>query len=125
MDQKIIDELKEKLISESELIKRELAEVSSPDRGDHVPGDYAPKYPNYGDDAHEENTASPQESAEFGENVDITYKLEKKLDEIEKALEKIENNEYGVCEKCKKEISHERLLANPAASCCVDCVISD
>ena len=43
------------------------------------------------------------------------------LDKIEKALKKIEDGSFGVCEECGEEISLERLGALPFATNCVDC----
>ncbi len=40
---------------------------------------------------------------------------------IEKALKKIEEGRYGICENCGKEISHKRLEAIPWAEYCIDC----
>ncbi len=39
----------------------------------------------------------------------------KKLNEIKRALKKIENNTYGLCEKTNKPINVKRLKANPLA----------
>lgn len=43
------------------------------------------------------------------------------LEQIEHALIRIENDEYGTCEKCHNPISSERLDAIPYASQCSDC----
>lgn len=44
-----------------------------------------------------------------------------RLNEIDGALERIQNNTYGVCAHCNTEISYERMEANPAARFCVNC----
>ncbi len=44
-----------------------------------------------------------------------------KLNEIEDALQRIENKTYGICEECGDEISSERLKYLPYARYCVDC----
>jgi DnaK suppressor protein len=36
-----------------------------------------------------------------------------KLQQIENALKKIEENKYGNCEECEEEISDKRLIINP------------
>jgi len=41
--------------------------------------------------------------------------------EIEKALAKIENGEYGFCEYCAEEIDIRRLKARPYSTLCIDC----
>lgn len=45
----------------------------------------------------------------------------KYLENINDALKKIENNNYGVCETCSKEIAYERLKAIPYAKECISC----
>ncbi|GBD34604.1 RNA polymerase-binding transcription factor DksA [bacterium HR35] len=47
--------------------------------------------------------------------------LEKRLELIDKALKKIENNSYGFCENCGKEIEEARLEIDPAAPYCRNC----
>jgi len=51
----------------------------------------------------------------------LEISLEKKLKEINEALERIEKNTFGICEKCKREIEIERLKANPAERYCKNC----
>jgi len=48
--------------------------------------------------------------------------LELRLSDINEALEKIEGDNYGVCENCKKEIERDRLEVNPAALTCKKCM---
>lgn len=43
------------------------------------------------------------------------------LKKLNKALEKFEENEYGVCEDCDAEIKFERLYARPTAELCISC----
>ena len=43
------------------------------------------------------------------------------LQDIQDALQKIENGTYGECENCGEDISIARLEANPMAKLCVDC----
>ncbi len=49
---------------------------------------------------------------------DREHKLVKKIKE---ALERIETNTFGICEKCEEEISIERLKARPVTTQCIDC----
>lgn len=48
--------------------------------------------------------------------------LEERLSDINKALEKIENENYGICENCGSPIENDRLEANPAALTCKECM---
>ena len=43
------------------------------------------------------------------------------LDKIEKALKKIEEGTFGVCEECGEEISVKRLEARPETTLCIRC----
>lgn len=40
---------------------------------------------------------------------------------IEKALKKIDDGEYGVCERCGEEIGLKRLEARPVTDLCIRC----
>ena len=44
-----------------------------------------------------------------------------KLREIDKALERLNEEDYGVCEECGEPIGEERLRALPFTRVCVDC----
>ncbi len=46
---------------------------------------------------------------------------QKLLKKIEKALRKIEEGSYGICEACGAEIGEKRLIARPEATLCIDC----
>ncbi|MEI8406902.1 MULTISPECIES: TraR/DksA family transcriptional regulator [unclassified Kribbella] len=43
------------------------------------------------------------------------------LTDVDKALNKIANGNYGHCERCAAPISRERLLARPATHTCITC----
>lgn len=45
----------------------------------------------------------------------------KLIKKIKQALERIENDTYGICEKCGEEITVKRLKARPVTSHCIDC----
>jgi DnaK suppressor protein len=40
---------------------------------------------------------------------------------IKKALERIENGTFGICERCGEDISIKRLTARPVTTLCIDC----
>lgn len=52
-------------------------------------------------------------------NVPLVEELETRHEEVEDALERIEQGVYGVCEACNEPIPHKRLIANPAARTCI------
>ena len=49
---------------------------------------------------------------------DREHKLIKK---IKKALERIDNGTFGICETCGEEIAVKRLKARPVTSQCIEC----
>ncbi|MFT5280644.1 MAG: RNA polymerase-binding transcription factor DksA [Flavobacteriaceae bacterium] len=56
---------------------------------------------------------------EYNERNAVSAILETRLENIQAALLRIENETYGKCQTCQNEIEEERLLANPAASTCI------
>jgi len=47
--------------------------------------------------------------------------LQKRVNEIDNALKKINKNQYGYCERCKKAIPQARLKLIPEAAFDIDC----
>ncbi len=45
----------------------------------------------------------------------------RQLDLIDEALLRLEDEEYGVCQNCEKEINPKRLAAIPWARYCIEC----
>lgn len=45
----------------------------------------------------------------------------RQLELIDEALERLEDEEYGVCQNCETEINPKRLAAIPWARYCLDC----
>lgn len=62
-----------------------------------------------------------QVTAERGEAEALAGQLREALDGVSRALEKVEDGTYGVCERCHKPISPARLEAKPASTHCIDC----
>ena len=72
--------------------------------------------------SYDENFAdSGQVAAEQGENRALVGQLEETLAEVERALAKLDEGGYGVCEGCGKAIAEPRLEAMPATRYCIDC----
>ena len=68
------------------------------------------------DHAEEGDTAEDIEQYEY--NSAEANQLETQLKEVKDALEKIEDDSYGVCEVCNEPIELDRLEANPSARTC-------
>ena len=64
---------------------------------------------------------SSQVTAERGEAEALAAQLQEALERVEKALRKLDDGTYGICERCGKPISAARLEAKPATAFCIDC----
>ena len=63
---------------------------------------------------------SAQVAAEQGENKVLYEQLRRDLDDIERALARMDDGTYGTCEVCGKEIGDARLEVMPSTSRCID-----
>ena len=61
------------------------------------------------------------ETEEFENIEEIKFVLKDKIKNIDRALEKIENGSYGICEECAKEIEPELLNISPESRLCKQC----
>ena len=72
-----------------------------------------------------ENFADPTDrashEAERSFELRIRDREHKLIKKIKKALERIENKTFGICEVCEEPISLERLKARPVTTQCIDC----
>lgn len=62
---------------------------------------------------------SSQVAAEQGEVRALVANLRSLLDDVERALQKLDDGTYGLCEECGEPISPARLEAMPATRFCV------
>lgn len=100
-----LEEIKEKLIAERDLLIQKLAgnDLSVDDSETPDPVDLAVR--NY----------SKNVMLAVSENESRQLLL------INEALERIADEEYGICQNCEKEINPKRLNAVPWARYCLDC----
>ena len=77
---------------------------------------------------HNKTTSMPNDMAELGSgnfDQELTLSLlgseKDALDQIEAAIERIEDGSYGQCEECGRKIPKSRLEAIPYAALCVRC----
>ena len=115
MDKKILAELKTLLLKEKTELEKNLTRIATP--VDKQKGDYETTFENIGADR-EDNTA---EVEQYSGNLPVEITLEKKLQDVLSALERIEKGTYGFCENCQKEIDLKRLRVNPSAKNCIKC----
>jgi DnaK suppressor protein len=64
-----------------------------------------------------------QASSEYQQSMIFRLRDREKflLAKIEKALQRIEADTFGICEKCEEEISIKRLEARPVTTLCIRC----
>ena len=58
---------------------------------------------------------------EKGLGINLSDEERKILENINLAIEKIEKNRYGICERCNKKIGTSRLKVLPYARYCIKC----
>ena len=51
----------------------------------------------------------------------LVHLLDQNREQVERALERVKEGAYGLCEDCGHRIPSERLRYQPAATRCVDC----
>jgi RNA polymerase-binding protein DksA len=115
IDQKTLEELKAKLLEEKKDLEENLKRIAKP--VDAEEGDYETTFQQVGSDKEDNAT----EVDEYTQNLSVETTLEKRLQGIIEALERMEKGVYGKCANCGKEIPIERLKANPSAKNCLDC----
>jgi len=120
MQQKEIEKFKQKLEENKKELEKMLKEIAK--KEDITPGEWKTKFPDFG-----EHTPSLDESVdeveEYSQNLVIENRLDFKLLDIKRALEKIKRGRYGICEKCGSEISIERLNIIPETKYCTKCAL--
>ena len=113
MDAKKLQEFKEILLKKRKetLEERErYGEILQDTNSEEDYGKTAYKYTEFGTD-----TMNREQSYMF------LARMDKFLNQINQALERIENGTYGVCRVCGQEIDEKRLRAVPTTRICFDC----
>jgi len=108
------EKFKKKLLGEKESLTHELSRISTPNPLN--PADWDAKPENETKEADLNVAADMHEDVE--ERHGVSDELEKRLQNVNNALKKIEDGTYGTCEEGGEEIEEDRLEANPAASTC-------
>lgn len=103
---------------EREYFRKKLEEMSQQllseaDKTIHEMTDHSDNYPDPADRA----TAESDRSFELR----IRDRERKLLGKIKEALERIDDDTYGICEACGDDISLKRLEARPVTTLCIAC----
>jgi DnaK suppressor protein len=112
-----LEKLKSGLLAEKQQIELELKEFTVENPA--VKGDYKTKFPEVNESDTSDEKA--QNVTEYERNRATEQMFESRLKEINDTLSRINDGEYGVCEKCSYPIDVKRLKAMPVARVCMDC----
>lgn len=110
-----IKKLKKKLEAAKKNIEHQLSKFAQKDKAND--GNYKTQFPDIGSQPDE----SAQEITEYEQNISLEHSLEEELLLTKKALKKIEDNKYGLCESCGQEIPFGRLEIRPQSVLCISC----
>ena len=120
MNEKLLNELKQKLEKEKTSLEKELKAFAKKDK--KLEHDWDTRFPNFGEEADSFNSEKEaNEVEEYANLLPVEHALETKLKNINLALEKIKKNTYGRCEKCEQEIEEKILKACPETKLCLKC----
>ena len=53
--------------------------------------------------------------------LNLSENQRQKIRDIDAALERLANGEYGVCQRCEEEIAPKRMEVRPFSRYCIDC----
>jgi len=118
---KFLEEQKQKLEKRKQELENELKTFAQKDP--KIKGNWKTKFPDFGEKTPDFSEAEDQVE-EYEETLPVEYALETDLRQINNALETLQEaqgQKYGICEKCHKKISKNRLKAYPEADICTSC----
>jgi len=109
-----LDIVRERLQRERDRLLRELAELNA---------DLAKALEGYSDEGPYDQHMAEMATATLDREIDLTLQGNARatLARIRRALEKLEEGSYGLCDKCGEAIPEERLRAVPFATLCLKC----
>ena len=64
-------------------------------------------------------------TSEREQQLSVVATIRERLDQVQRALERLDVGRYGFCETCAEPITVERLIAFPSATSCVSCKLAD
>jgi len=116
LTKEFLKEQKKKLLEEKKKIEKHLSSFSI--KSKDAKGGWIAKYPQFGGG---EISEEADEVEEFATRISTGHSMKGNLKKIKRALEKIKEGSYGICDKCKKSIPKGRLKIYPQAIYCLKC----
>jgi RNA polymerase-binding protein DksA len=115
LNPKDLSEVKTKLLKQKDDLQKQLQKFANKDRT--IKDNYVTKFPNIGRD--DEDNA--EEFSQYDRSLPLEQQLELELKKTNEAIDKINNDKYGICTNCNQEINVERLKVYPQAENCLNC----
>lgn len=120
MKKELLEKYKKKLEEKKAMLEKELSRFAVKD--EKIKDNWKTKFPYFdGETGGAALEKAADQVEEYNNLLSIEHSLEEKLRDVNLALEKIKKGAYGICEKCGKPISPERLDAYPEARHCKKC----
>ena len=116
MEQQLLEELKSQLQAKKQQLESQLSEFATKDP--NLKDDWDTKYPRVPQGNLEE---AADEVEEYSTKLNVEFNLESQLKDVNAALAKMEQGNFGVCQMCKNPIASERLKVSPEAKLCQSC----
>lgn len=107
-----LGEIKKELLAEHERLQAELAATES---------DIAQLVSDSGDGAGDDVADAGSKTFEREQEMSIADNARDLMNQVDKALAKIDDGTYGVCESCGGSIVKARMRAFPRATLCIKC----
>ncbi|HLL65984.1 MAG TPA: TraR/DksA family transcriptional regulator [Micromonosporaceae bacterium] len=73
------------------------------------------------DSAGDDQADTGTKTFEREQEISLANNILERINQVERALERLDEGGYGWCEKCGNQIPAERLAAFPSATLCVTC----
>lgn len=73
------------------------------------------------DSAGDDQVDSGSKTVEREQEISLANSVRERMVQVEHALERLDEGDYGICEKCASSIPAARLAAFPSATLCVTC----
>lgn len=115
MEKELLADFQKRLLAEREMVTKKLAVLNE--------GLMQPMGDSIGELSMYDNHPADIGDELYEREKDLSFRniAQDQLTNVDRALAKIEDQTYGLCDNCGSEISYERLDALPVASLCIQC----
>ena len=100
-------------------LERDIDQLSNELR--HAQSDLVDLMRDSGDGAGDDQADAGAKTYEREQEISLANNILERINQVERALERLEEGSYGWCERCGNPIPVERLAAFPSATLCVSC----